>query len=55
MLFCFRHPIRNEAFEKWPFADACKAMCKGGDTGIEIAPFTISRHPNLTVQPRWPA
>src|ERR1035441_9933264 len=41
----FRHSICNEAFEKWPFADACKAIRKAGYTGIEIAPFTLSHMP----------
>jgi D-psicose/D-tagatose/L-ribulose 3-epimerase len=41
-----RHSICNEAFEKWPFADACKAIRKIGYTGIEIAPFTLSEKPS---------
>ena len=41
----FRHSTCNEAFEKWPFADACKAIKRIGYTGIEIAPFTLAERP----------
>src|SRR3954454_20915982 len=41
----FRHSICNEAFEKWAFADACKAIRRIGYTGIEIAPFTLAERP----------
>jgi D-psicose/D-tagatose/L-ribulose 3-epimerase len=43
----FRHAICNEAFEKWTFSDACKAIRKIGYTGIEIAPFTLAERPAL--------
>jgi D-psicose/D-tagatose/L-ribulose 3-epimerase len=45
MAYRFRHSICNEAFEKWAFADACKAIHKIGYTGIEIAPFTLGEKP----------
>jgi sugar phosphate isomerase/epimerase len=42
----FRHSTCNEAFEKWPFADACKIIRKTGYAGIEIAPFTLAERPS---------
>ena len=49
----FRHSTCNEAFEKWPFAGACKAIRKIGYTGIEIAPFTLAERPtDVTVAQR---
>src|ERR1017187_6963273 len=47
MTSAFRYSMCNEAFEKWPFADACKSLRKAGYTGIEIAPFTLGEDPAL--------
>jgi sugar phosphate isomerase/epimerase len=46
MAYRFRHSMCNEAFEKWPFAEACKAIRKAGYTGIELAPFTLADKPS---------
>src|SRR5881296_1830968 len=45
MSYRFRHAICNEAFEKYDFADACRAIRKAGYTGIELAPFTLAEAP----------
>jgi D-psicose/D-tagatose/L-ribulose 3-epimerase len=45
MSYQFRHATCNEAFDKWPFADACQAIRRAGYAGIEIAPFTLAENP----------
>src|SRR5260370_28839804 len=45
MSYRFRQAICNEAFDKWSFPDACKAIRKAGYEGIEIAPFTLAEDP----------
>ncbi len=40
-----RHSICNEIFQGYSFAQAAKATCKAGYTGIEIAPFTLAADP----------
>jgi D-psicose/D-tagatose/L-ribulose 3-epimerase len=50
MGYQFRHAMCNEAFDKRPFAEACKAIRRAGYTGIEIAPFTLAEDP-ATISP----
>ena len=46
----FRHATCNEAFEHFPFRDACRLIRSIGYTGIEIAPFTLAADP-LDISP----
>jgi D-psicose/D-tagatose/L-ribulose 3-epimerase len=45
MAFTFRHSMCNEAFDKRPLPEVCRAVRKAGYTGIEIAPFTLADDP----------
>ena len=45
MSYQFRHATCNEAFGKFAFDDACRAIRKAGYEGIEIAPFTLAEDP----------
>jgi D-psicose/D-tagatose/L-ribulose 3-epimerase len=45
MPYQFRHSMCNEAFDKRPFAEACRAVRQAGYSGIEIAPFTLADDP----------
>ncbi len=45
MAYPFKHSICSEVFDKWPLAEACRAVRKAGYTGYEIAPFTLSDDP----------
>jgi len=38
----FHYSVCNELFEKWDFADSCRAARKFGYEGLEIAPFTLA-------------
>jgi sugar phosphate isomerase/epimerase len=50
MPYTYRHAICNEAFEKWDFTEACRAIRAAGYAGIEIAPFTLAEEP-LQISP----
>jgi D-psicose/D-tagatose/L-ribulose 3-epimerase len=45
MTYRYRHAICNEAFEKFDFLRACRAIRCAGYEGIEIAPFTLAGDP----------
>lgn len=45
MSYSFRQATCNEAFEKFPFVDACRTIRKIGYDGVEIAPFTLAEDP----------
>lgn len=45
MPYQFRHSICNEVFEKWGFAETCRAIRRAGYSGVEIAPFTLAEDP----------
>ncbi len=40
----FKYSICNEVFEKWDFAETCRAIKAAGFEGIEISPFTLAEH-----------
>jgi sugar phosphate isomerase/epimerase len=45
MPYQFHHAMCNEAFEKYAFGDACRAIRSAGYTGIELAPYTLAGRP----------
>jgi sugar phosphate isomerase/epimerase len=40
----FKYAVCNEVFEKWDFAESCRAIKQAGFDGIEISPFTLADH-----------
>jgi sugar phosphate isomerase/epimerase len=40
----FKYSVCNEVFEKWDFAQTCRAIREAGFEGIEISPFTLAEH-----------
>ncbi len=43
----FKYSVCNEVFEKWDFAEVCRAIRKVGYEGIEISPFTLAEDVDL--------
>jgi sugar phosphate isomerase/epimerase len=53
MSYHFKQSMCNEAFQDWPFGEACKCLRKAGYEGIEIAPFTLAEDPlDITAEQR---
>lgn len=40
----FNYSVCNELFEKWEFANTCRAARKLGYAGLEISPFTLAEN-----------
>jgi len=58
MSYGFRHSICNEAFDKWPFAEACRAIRKAGYQPLTVNEngtykLTIPSDPGVAVPGYW--